>query len=113
MTQFSAIDNLREKLKQRTDLPLTGIIMKISDVMSTDALSDSCDWFFYDMEHGPFSPELLRSHIMVAHGRNKPAIVRIPGPNLSYNNNILAPIYGTYIKHALDSNADGIIIPQI
>eukprot|EP01084_Bolivina_argentea_P136552 240487_1 len=113
MPQFAAIDNLRKKLKTRTDLPLTGIIINTSDPMSTDALSDSCDWFFYDMEHKPFSPQLLRTHIMVAHGRNTPAIVRIPGPNLSYNNNILSPIYGTYIKHALDANADGIIIPQV
>lgn len=112
-SQFSAIGNLRQKLKQRKDLPLTGIIINIADVMVTDALADSCDWLFYDMEHFPFSPELLRSHIMVAHGRNKPAIVRIPGPNLSYDNDILAPIYGQYIKHALDANADGIIIPQV
>ena len=59
----------------------------------------------------PLSPEMLRWHILAAHGRKVPAIVRIPGPNL-VGSAESAP-WGTYIKHALDSNADGVVVPQI
>jgi len=52
----------------------------------------------------------LKVHMMVAHGKGCPAIVRVPGPNRVDG---VARPWGMFIKHALDSNADGIAVPQI
>ena len=111
-TQFSAIKKFRDKLDNGNTprIPLVGVGVQFTDPMSTDALADSSDFFWFDMEHTPMSPEVLRTHIMIAHGRGNAAFVRIPAPN---NNGGNSTIYGTYIKHALDMNADGIIVPQI
>ena len=46
---------------------------------------------------------MLKWHIMVAHGKATPVIVRVPGPNVVVEG---ARPWGTWIKHALDSNAD-------
>ena len=53
---------------------------------------------------------MLKWHIMVAHGRGTPAIVRVPGPNVVGDG---SKPWGTWIKHALDSNADGVVVPQV
>eukprot|EP01084_Bolivina_argentea_P237408 399006_1 len=114
MEQFSAIKQFRKRLINNRTLsspvPPIGIAIYSTDSQSTDALGSTYDFFWYDMEHSPMSPEKLRTHIMVAHGRNAVALVRIPGPNNNGNN---STICGQYIKHALDMNADGIIVPQI
>lgn len=107
--QFAAINAFRQKL-QVGDTPLVGIGIQLADPTSTDALSDCSDFLWFDMEHTPLSPEMLKWHIMVAHGRDCPVIVRVPGPNLVVGD---ARPWGTYIKHALDSNADGVVVPQI
>ena len=84
--------------------------MQLSDPTSTDALADSSDFFWFDQEHTPLSPEMLKWHIMVAHGKGTPVLVRVPGPNVVVGG---ARPWGTWIKHALDSNADGIVVPQV
>lgn len=109
--QFAAIMEFREKLRQPVKLPLVGIGVQLTDPTSTDALADCSDFIWYDQEHTPMSPEMLKWHIMVAHGKGVPAIVRVPGPN-RVDGSGMAP-WSTYIKHALDSNADGIAVPQI
>lgn len=53
---------------------------------------------------------MLKWHIMVAHGRGTPAIVRVPGPNMVGDG---SKPWGPWIKHALDSNADGVVVPQV
>jgi len=108
--QFAAINAFRAKLQDTAALPLVGIGVQLADPSSTDALADTVDFFWFDNEHTPLSPEMIKWHIMVAHGKNKPAIVRVPGPNIVHEG---GRPWGTWIKHALDSNADGIVVPQI
>ena len=55
------------------------------------------------------SPEVLKTHILVAHGRGKPCIVRISAPNIGGS----AASWGIFIKAALDMGADGVIVPQV
>lgn len=107
--QFEAIRNFRAKLENKK-LPLIGIGVQVTDITSTDALADCSDFIWYDTEHVPFSPEVLKWHIIAAHGKGCPAIVRVPGPNRV--DGVGLP-WGMFIKHALDSNADGIAVPQV
>ena len=105
---FAAIAAFRAKLA-RGEGPLFGTSVQLTDPTSTDALADSLDWFWFDQEHATMSPEALKTHIMVAHGRGTPCIVRIPAPNVQGS----AQAWGTYIKQSLDMGADGVIVPQI
>ena len=107
--QFEAIKAFRSKL-QAGAVPLVGIGIQLADPTSSDALADSSDFLWFDQEHTPLSPEMIKWHTMVAHGRGCPVIVRVPGPNIVAGG---ARPWGTYIKHALDSNADGIVVPQV
>jgi len=107
--QFEAIRGFRQKLEAKK-LPLIGIGVQMTDITSTDALADCSDFIWYDTEHIPFSPEVLKWHIIAAHGKGCPAIVRVPGPNRVDG---VGQPWGIFIKHALDSNADGIAVPQI
>jgi len=81
-----------------------------ADPMSTDALADCSDFFWFDTEHINMSPSELRNHMMVAHGKGCMCFVRVPGPNRV--DGVALP-WGMFIKHALDTNADGIAVPQI
>ena len=63
-------------------VPLVGIGIQLADPTSSDALADSSDFLWFDQEHTPLSPEMLKWHMMVAHGRDTPVIVRVPGPNV-------------------------------
>lgn len=107
--QFEAIRNFRAKLNSGL-VPLVGIGVQLADPTSSDALADSADFLWFDQEHTPLSPEQLKWHIMVAHGKGCPCIVRVPGPNVVAG---AAQPWGTWIKHALDSNADGVVVPQV
>jgi len=106
--QFEAISEFRAKLSKGE--VLVGIGVQLADPTSSDALADCSDFIWYDTEHVPLSPEMLKWHIMVAHGKGCPAIVRVPGPNRVDS---VARPWGAAIKHALDMNADGIAVPQI
>ncbi|CAK0807457.1 unnamed protein product [Prorocentrum cordatum] len=106
--QFEAIKRFRSKLANGETL--VGIGVQLSDPTSTDALADCSDFIWYDTEHIPLSPEMLKWHMMVAHGKGCPAIVRVPGPNRVDG---VGLFWGAFIKHALDMNADGIAVPQV
>jgi len=106
--QFEAIRAFREKLAKGETL--VGVGIQLTDPTSTDALADCSDFFWFDLEHVPMSPEALKWHMMVAHGKGCPAIVRVPGPNRV--DGVGLP-WGMFIKHALDSNADGVAVPQV
>lgn len=71
------------------------------DPLVSDALADSVDFFWIDLEHGSMSPELLNGHLLAARGRGVPAIVRVGAA--------MTPC----IKPVLDSGADGILCPQV
>ena len=75
-----------------------------------DALGDSIDFIWIDNEHTPMSYESLAGHILAAHLHGVAVIVRVQAPN--FNGAAGAP-WGWSIKAALDSGADGIIVPQV
>jgi 2-keto-3-deoxy-L-rhamnonate aldolase RhmA len=58
------------------------------------------DWLFIDMEHGPLSPGTTQ-HIIQAVGGECSSIVRVPE-----NSEV-------WIKKALDTGCDGVIVPQV
>ena len=78
-----------------------GVGMTYSDPLITDTLGSSVDFFWIDLEHGGMSPQALSAHLLACRARGIPGIVRLPGGITSL------------IKPALDSGADGIIIPQV
>ena len=78
-----------------------GSSITLSDPLVSDALADSVDFFWIDLEHSPMSPEALNGHLMSARLRKVPSLVRIPG------------VGSHFVKAVLDAGADGIIVPQI
>jgi 2-keto-3-deoxy-L-rhamnonate aldolase RhmA len=70
------------------------------DPSVTEALCDSVDFFWIDLEHNPTSFESVLSHLIAARAGGAPAIVRIPSGDVAW------------IKRTLDSGAEGIILPQ-
>lgn len=78
-----------------------GASITLTDPHATDALGDSVDFFWIDMEHSTMTLEALSGHLLAAKGRNRPALVRVPGSATPF------------IKPVLDAGADGIIVPQI
>ena len=105
------MSTFRTIIEQKRESPLIGMMINMTDPTSTDAMCNCCDFLWFDMEHCPFSPEVLRTHIMVARGRQTATVVRIPGPN--YIDSSMASMHGAFVKHTLDANADGIILPQV
>lgn len=106
--QFEAVRRFRDQLERGETL--VGIGIQMTDPISSDALADCVDFLWYDMEHTPMSPSELKVHMIVAHGKGCPCMVRVPGPNRV--DGVALP-WGTFIKHALDANADAIVVPQI
>lgn len=78
-----------------------GAAITLTDPLVTDALADSVDFLWIDLEHSPMSPEALSAHMVAARCHGKPALVRVGGSSTPY------------IKPVLDAGADGIIVPQI
>lgn len=96
---MSAIAHFRERLA--TDDVCIGASITFTDPRVTDALADSVDFFWIDLEHSFMSPEALSGHLLAARGRAKPALVRVTGSSTPF------------IKPVLDMGADGIIVPQV
>ena len=96
---FEPIATLRQRLAEGQVLIGTGIYL--TDPQASEALADSVDFLWYDLEHSAMSIEALRGHMMVARGKNKPAIVRVPAGGTPF------------IKPVLDAGAHGIVVPQV
>jgi uncharacterized oxidoreductase len=94
-----AINEFRRKLDEGN--VLLGASISFSDPLVSEALADSVDFLWIDSEHSPKSPEVLAAHLLAARARSKPAVVRVPSAGIPY------------LKGALDSGAEGIIVPQI
>lgn len=77
-----------------------GAGITFSDPTVTEALSDSVDFFWIDLEHNPTSLESMSAHLVAARAGGTPALVRIPSGDVAW------------IKRVLDSGAEGIILPQ-
>jgi 2-keto-3-deoxy-L-rhamnonate aldolase RhmA len=78
-----------------------GASITLMDPRVTDALGDSVDFVWIDMEHSLMSPEAVHGHLLAAKARGAPALVRVTGSG--------AP----FIKPVLDAGADGVIVPQV
>jgi len=96
---FDAIIQFRRRLQEGQVLLGPGVYM--TDPQSSDALADSADFLWYDLEHQPMSMEALRGHLMIARHKNTPGIVRSPGSSAD----VLKPI--------LDIGAHGVVVPQV
>ena len=96
---FEAISEFRNRLTGGDIAIGSGVY--VTDPQSSEALADSVDFLWYDLEHSAMSIEALRGHLIAARNRNKPGLVRIP-------------YLGTpFIKPVLDAGADGVVVPQI
>lgn len=96
---MEAVAQFRAKLAEGRVCLGPGITF--ADPLVTDALGDSVDFFWIDLEHSIMSPEALHGHFLAARARGKPALVRITGNSTPF------------IKPVLDAGADGIVIPQV
>ncbi|MBI2191177.1 MAG: hypothetical protein HYU36_04255 [Planctomycetes bacterium] len=96
---MSPIGRFRQKL-QEGRLCL-GVGITFTDPLVSEALAQSVDFLWYDMEHSPMSPEALSAHMLAARSRGTPAIVRVTGSDTAF------------IKPVLDAGADGIVVPQV
>lgn len=92
------IHKFREKMN--AGIFCLGAGITFSDPAVTEALCDSVDFFWIDLEHNPTSLESMSTHLMAARAGGTPAIVRIPSGDVAW------------IKRVLDSGAEGIILPQ-
>src|SRR5262249_32284895 len=71
-----------------------------SDPTVTEALCDSCDFLWIDLEHSAIGIESLQAHLIAARAGGAPAIVRVPSNDVAWT------------KRVLDSGAEGVILPQ-
>src|SRR5262245_20319529 len=94
-----AIMRFRERL--RAGETCMGASITLADPLVTEALGDSVDFFWIDLEHSPMSPEIVQGHLLAARSKNKPSLVRVTGSATPF------------IKPVLDAGADGIIVPQV
>ncbi|NWF70320.1 MAG: 4-hydroxy-3-methylbut-2-en-1-yl diphosphate synthase [Chloroflexi bacterium] len=96
---FEPILRFRQRLAQGQTC--VGASITFSDALVSDALADSFDFFWIDLEHSAMSPEVLQAHFLAARAHGVPALVRVPGSGTAF------------IKPILDSGASGIIVPQV
>ncbi|MDO8685142.1 MAG: aldolase/citrate lyase family protein [Clostridiales bacterium] len=96
---MKAIEKFRQDLK--SGKICIGASISFTDHLVTDALGDSVDFFWIDLEHSAMSIEALGGHLLAARSRNVPALVRVSGSSTPF------------IKMVLDAGAEGIIVPQI
>lgn len=78
-----------------------GCGVTLTDPVVCEALGDSVDFFWIDLEHTHIDLPAAKGHMLAARAVNKPALVRVRGSSLEQ------------IKPILDFGADGIIVPQV
>ncbi len=96
---MGAIRKFRESLQAGHICLGAGITL--SDPLITEALADSVDFFWIDLEHSAMTMQALSGHLLAARGKGVPALVRVPGSSTPF------------IKPVLDVGAEGIIVPQV
>jgi 2-keto-3-deoxy-L-rhamnonate aldolase RhmA len=72
-----------------------------SDPAVIEALAESVDFVWIDLEHNPIGTEALLAHLIAARAGSVPALVRVPSADVAW------------IKRVLDIGAMGIIVPQV
>src|SRR5437879_5346021 len=95
---FCNIDKFREKL--RSGRVCLGAGVSFTDAAATEALCDSVDFLWIDLEHTPIDFESLQGHLIAARAGGAPALVRVPSGAVAW------------VKRALDIGAEGVILPQ-
>ena len=96
---FDPIIQFRKRLAAGDILLGPGI--NLTDLQASDALAESSDFFWFDLEHQAMSCEALRNHLILARAKNTPGIVRVPDSSHQAMQSIL------------DAGAHGIIVPQV
>src|SRR5437764_15313977 len=96
---FAAMRRFREKLDAGRLCLGAGI--SFTDPAVTEALADSVDFVWIDLEHSPIGVESLQAHLIAAKAGGTAALVRVPSSDVGW------------IKRVLDIGAPGIIIPQV
>jgi 2-dehydro-3-deoxyglucarate aldolase/4-hydroxy-2-oxoheptanedioate aldolase len=96
---FANIHKFREKMDAGHFCLGAGI--GCSDPSVVEALAESVDFFWIDLEHSPINLESLQSQLIAARAGGTAALVRVPSMEIGW------------IKRVLDTGAEGIIVPQI
>jgi len=94
----SHIERMREKL--RAGQIVLGAGITLADPTVTEAIAESVDFVWIDLEHNALTTEAMLGHLIAARAGGCAAIVRIP------NNDV------AWVKRVLDSGAEGIILPR-
>lgn len=92
---FQGIDIFRRRLAAGEVLLGSGI--GLIDPQVSEALAESVDFLWIDLEHAPMSPEAMRGHLLAARGRRRAIVVRVPASDT------------VFIKPVLDAGAPGIV----
>ena len=92
--------SLRHRVRAGHRLLGTFSVIPSTDVVELIALA-GFDFVILDMEHGPYTLELVHRCLLAAAARRLPAVVRVPENNASA------------IGAVLDAGADGVLVPQI
>ncbi len=93
------IQDFREKLQSGTKM--IGASITFNDPLVSEALADSVDFLWIDMEHTGMNFTTLGLHLLACRSKSLPALVRVPDSSTAN------------IKAALDIGAEGLIIPQV
>src|SRR5579871_5572334 len=96
---ISHIQKFRKKLD--SGQLCLGAGMTFYDPSAAEALCDSVDFLWIDLEHNPTSLESLLSILIAARAGGAPALVRVPTSDVAW------------IKRVLDTGAEGLIVPQV
>ncbi len=96
---FIGMRRFRAMLKAGETIVATAVTF--NDPLVTDALADSVDLLWYDLEHTQQDPATLNAHLAIARGRGKGTVVRV------------GDVHPSVIKPVLDAGADGIIAAQV
>lgn len=92
------IRRFRDKLKSGHLCLGPGI--SFTDPAVTEALCDSADFLWLDLEHSPISLESVQAHLIAARAGGAPVLVRVPSGEVAW------------VKRVLDIGAEGVILPQ-
>ena len=89
----------RARLRQGP--PPIGVAVSMTDPMVSEALADSVDFLWIDLEHNALSRQALQNHLLAGRGKSVPVVVRVPDST--------APT----LKPLLDSGVEGVVVPQV
>ena len=96
---FGGMRRLRKCLAEGR--PVVGAAVTFSDALISEALAESVDFLWYDMEHVQIDPGTLNAHLMAARGKKTAALVRV------------ADVRPATLKPILDAGAEGIVVAQV